>query len=170
MIQQSPLQRTDLRLRQATPIFVTTILAILSVIPLGIPGYPTVVPSYAAMAVFYWAVFRPDLQPTTALFLIGVLHDVLAATPLGFTALGLLVVHALAISQRKAFLGKPFALAWLGFIVIQAIVAVLSYLLINAVNVRILSPEPAVFQYLLTVLLFPLVAWIFVRIHRYVVR
>jgi len=163
-------QRFELFLREATPMAVTAVLAVLSVVPLGIPGYPTVVPGFTAMAAFYWAVFRPDLQPTTALFLIGLLQDVLAATPMGFTPLGLLLVHALALSQRRAFIGKPFVLAWVGFMAIQGIVSVLSYILVCAMSLRLLWPEPAIFQYLLTVMLFPLVAWIFVRIHRYVVR
>ena len=46
----------------------------------------------------------------------------------------------------------------------------MSYLLICVMNVRLIDPEPAMFQYLLTVLMFPLIAWIFVRIHRYIVR
>ncbi len=166
----SATQRLDQWLRDATPMMAMVVFAILSVIPVGITGYQTIVPSYTAIAAFYWAVFRPDLQPPSALFLIGVLQDVLAATPLGLTALTLLIVHALAISQRRAFLGKPFVLAWMGFVAIHGVAALMSYLLICVMNVRLIDPEPAMFQYLLTVLMFPLIAWIFVRIHRYIVR
>ena len=163
-------QRVDLWLRHATPIALTVLLAILSVVPIGVPGYATVVPAYTAMAAFYWAVFRPDLQPPFALFLVGVLQDILAATPLGMTALSLMVVHGLALSQRRAFLGKPFALAWLGFLLIHGLSALLIWLLASMLVLQPIGPEPAVFQYLVTVTLFPLVAWIFVRMHRYVVR
>lgn len=163
-------QRLDQWLRDATPMMAMALFAILSVIPLGIPGYQTIVPSYTAIAAFYWAVFRPDLQPPSALFLIGVLQDVLAATPLGLTALILLVVHALAISQRKVFLGKPFVLSWVGFVAIHGLASAMAYFLVCMLEFQIVDPKPAGFQYLLTVMLFPLVAWIFVRIHRYIVR
>src|SRR3546814_2231338 len=56
-------QRVDLWFRQATPIALTVLLAVLSAVPIGVPGYSAVVPGYTAMAAFYWAVFRPDLQP-----------------------------------------------------------------------------------------------------------
>jgi len=163
-------QRADLWLRQATPIALTVLLAILSAVPIGIPGYTAVVPAYTAMAAFYWAVFRPDLQPPFALFLVGVLQDILAATPIGMTALSLMVVHGLAVSQRRAFLGKPFVLAWFGFVLIHALATFLVWALASMLALRLLGPEPAVFQYLVTVTLFPIVAWVFVRIHRHVVR
>ena len=163
-------QRVDLWLRHATPIALTVLLAVLSVVPIGVPGYATVVPAYTAMAAFYWAVFRPDLQPPFALFLVGVLQDVLAATPLGITALSLMVVHGLALSQRRAFLGKPFVLAWLGFVLIHALAAFVVWLLSSILVLQLVVPEPAIFQYLVTVTLFPIVAWVFVRVHSYVVR
>lgn len=166
----SALQRTELWLRQATPIMLTLVLAVLSVVPIGVPGHWAVVPAYTAMAAFYWAVFRPDLQPAPALFLIGVLQDILAGTPTGLTALTLLLVHALALSQRRAFLSKPFALAWFGFALIQAPAVALAWLLASGLALRPIGVEPVLFQYLVTITLFPIVAWLFVRVHRYIVR
>src|SRR3546814_10074125 len=122
-------QRVDLWFRQATPIALTVLLAVLSAVPIGVPGYSAVVPGYTAMAAFYWAVFRPDLRPPFALFLVGILQDILVATPLGMTALSLMIVHGLAVSQRRAFLGKPFVLAWLGFVVIYSLAAFAVWLL-----------------------------------------
>lgn len=163
-------QRVDVWLRHSTPIAFAVLLAILSTVPVGVPGYAAVVPAYTAMSAFYWAVFRPDLQPPFALFLVGVLQDVLVATPLGMTALTLMVVHGLAVSQRRAFLAKPFVLAWFGFVLIHALAAFVVWLLASILALRPVGPEPAVFQYLVTVTLFPVVAWIFVRLHRHVVR
>ena len=166
----SAAQRVDLWLRQGTPVALTVLLAVLSAVPIGVPGYSAVVPGYTAMAAFYWAVFRPDLQPPFALFLVGILQDILVATPLGMTALSLMIVHGLAVSQRRAFLGKPFVLAWLGFVVIHALAAFAVWLLASVLALQPIGPEPAIFQYLVTVTLFPVVAWMFVRVHRHVVR
>jgi rod shape-determining protein MreD len=170
MMRPTATQRLDLWLRQATPMALTAVLAVLSVVTVGIPGYAAVVPGYTAMATFYWAVFRPDLQPASALFLIGVLQDILTGTPLGLTAVSLLLLHALALSQRRALVTKPFLLTWLGFVVIQLPIAVLAWGMMSALQFRVIGPEPAFFQYLVTVLGFPVVAWVFVRVHRYVVR
>lgn len=163
-------QRLDLWVRQSTPMALTTVLAVLSVVTVGLPGYAAVVPGYTAMATFYWAIFRPDLQPPIALFLIGLLQDTLTGTPFGLTAVSLLVLHALALSQRKALVTKPFLLTWVGFIVIQFPVACFAWLMVSALEFQLVGPEPAVFQYLVTVLAFPLIAWVFVRVHRHVVR
>ncbi|MFX4221060.1 MAG: rod shape-determining protein MreD [Thalassobaculum sp.] len=170
MMRPTATQRLDLWIRQSTPMALTAILAVLSVITVGIPGYAAVVPGYTAMATFYWAVFRPDLQPASALFLIGVLQDILTGTPLGLTAVSLLLLHALALSQRRALVTKPFLLTWLGFVVIQLPISIFAWLLMSAQQFRLIGPEPVLFQYLVTVLGFPVVAWIFVRVHRYVVR
>jgi rod shape-determining protein MreD len=170
MMRPTATQRLDQWIRQSTPMALTAILAVLSVITVGIPGYAAVVPGYTAMATFYWAVFRPDLQPASALFLIGVLQDILTGTPLGLTAVSLLLLHALALSQRRALVTKPFLLTWLGFVVIQLPISIFAWLLMSAQQFRLIGPEPVLFQYLVTVLGFPVVAWIFVRVHRYVVR
>lgn len=170
MMRPTATQRLDLWLRQSTPMALTAVLAVLSVVTVGIPGYAAVVPGYTAMATFYWAVFRPDLQPASALFMIGVLQDILTGTPLGLTAVSLLLLHALALSQRSVLVTKPFLLTWLGFVVIQLPVAILAWGMMSALQFRLIGPEPAVFQYLVTVLGFPVVAWVFVRVHRYVVR
>lgn len=170
MMRPTATQRLDLWIRQSAPMVLTAILAVLSVITIGIPGYAAVVPGYTAMATFYWAVFRPDLQPSSALFLIGILQDILTGTPLGLTAVSLLLLHALALSQRRALVTKPFLLTWLGFVVIQLPISIFAWLMMSVLQFRLIGPEPVLFQYLVTVLGFPVVAWVFVRIHRYVVR
>src|SRR3546814_13804524 len=93
-------QRVYLWLRQATPVALTLLLAVLSAVPIGVPGYSAEVPGYTAMAAFYWAVFRPDLQPPFALFLVGILQDILVATPLGMTALSLLTIGRASCRER----------------------------------------------------------------------
>ena len=82
----------------------------------------------------------------------------------------LLAVWGGALSQRQAFLGKPFFIAWLGFVVIAGIAQAALWLILSLYTVSIVAPLPVLGQYLITVTAFPLVAWVFVRIHRYLVR
>src|SRR5690606_7855598 len=44
----SAAQRVDLWLRQGTPVALTVLLAVLSAVPIGVPGYSAVVPGYTA--------------------------------------------------------------------------------------------------------------------------
>ncbi|MBT5267182.1 MAG: rod shape-determining protein MreD [Rhodospirillaceae bacterium] len=163
-------QRLDRLARDVTPALTITALAIFTAIPLGFPGLQQVTPAYTMMAVFYWAVYRPDLLSPITVFAIGLLQDVVLGQPLGLSALTLLAVLGVTVSQRQAFIAKPFVLAWLGFVVIAAGAFLLVWMLMMLTNLTIILPPAALYQYAVTVAVFPLVAWVFVRIHRNWVR
>ena len=82
-------QRLDLVARMFTPSLIAVALVIVSVLPLHIPSYSPVIPSLALMAVYYWVLHRPDLLPAIAVFLVGILHDILTGGPLGRTSTNL---------------------------------------------------------------------------------
>ena len=67
------------------------------------------------MAVYHWAIFRPRLLPAYAVFLAGLLQDILSGAPLGVNALVFLVAYGVVLSQKKFFTGKSFLILWLGF-------------------------------------------------------
>lgn len=76
------------------PFLMTLLFALISVVPLNLPGFAVVTPAFALMAVFHWTVYRPDLMPLGAIFLIGLLLDLLNGTPyVGLSALMLLLVR-----------------------------------------------------------------------------
>lgn len=160
-------QRLDVWARAVTPAMVTCLLAVFGTLPVGIPGLDLVVPIYTAMAVFYWAIYRPDLLPAPVAFAIGLWQDVMTGQPPGLYALVLVLVHGTALSQRRAFVGKPFFLAWLGFASIIATVGILVWLLSSVLATTLIDPQPGLFQYGMTIVAFPLVAWLLVRVHRY---
>lgn len=163
-------QRMDLWARHWMPTATTAALVILGAVPLGIPGYPQIAPAYTLMAVFYWSVYRPDLIPPPAIFCLGVAQDLLSGYPLGLTALVFLAVYGVTLTQRQTFLTKPFFIAWFGFVVIAFGAFLMSWMLMCLFNLTWIVPQPVLFQYALTVAAFPLLAWVFVRIHRYLVR
>ena len=90
-------------------------LVFAAALPWRLPAFAEVTPAFAVMAVFYWTIYRPERLPYVATFGIGVLQDLLAGTPLGMTALLLLVVQGVVASQRTFFRGKPFLVIWWGF-------------------------------------------------------
>jgi rod shape-determining protein MreD len=55
---------------------------------------------------------------------------------------------------------------WFGFALIAFGAAFVGWLAYSILNLRLLSPDPALMQALMTVVLFPPFGWMFMRIHR----
>ena len=160
----------DLLARQLTPSMLTQILVIIGVVHLRILEFSTVMPLLPLMAVYHWAVFRPRLLPAYAVFLIGILQDILTGAPVGVNALVFLLVYGAVLSQKRFFTGKSFLILWLGFSLIAAAASALNWLAISLLSATIVEIRTAVFQYLLTVGFFPAVAWVFMRWQRAFLR
>ncbi|UUX49489.1 rod shape-determining protein MreD [Nisaea acidiphila] len=163
-------QRMDLWARHLMPAATTLFLVLLSAVPLGIPGYAQVAPSLTLMSVFYWAVYRPDLMPPSLVFLVGLAEDLLNGYPFGLTAIVFLGVYGITGTQRPTFLSKPFFIVWGGFVVISFGAFLLGWMLMSVFTLSWIFPDTVLFRFGLTATLFPAAAWIFVRIHRYLVR
>jgi len=163
-------QRLDLWARSISPVGLSVILILLSVIPTHLPGYGSIVPQLALMGVFHWTVFRPDLLPVVAVFIIGILQDALSGAPLGLNTIVYLTVFGVVLGQRRFFLGKTFWVEWLGFSIIAAGAALQAWLLLSAYHVHLLTPQPVMFQYLMTIGFYPLLAWVMGRWQHTVLR
>ena len=146
-------------LRGSVPFAITVFLILLSVVPTGIDGFSVVTPSFVAISVFYWSIHRPYLMGAPLCFLLGVLFDFLTGTPVGLTSLLLLVVHGIALSQRRIFIGKSFALTWFGYVLVAFIAAILSWIIACLYSLAFLPLTPILLQFALSVLVFPLFAW-----------
>ncbi|NQV84907.1 MAG: rod shape-determining protein MreD [Rhodospirillales bacterium] len=162
--------RMDLLARQLTPSMLTLALVIIGVVPLRILEFSTVMPLLPLMAVYHWAVFRPRLLPAYAVFLIGILQDILTGAPVGMNAFIFLLVYGAVLLQKRFFTGRPFLILWLGFALIVACAAALNWLAVSLLSVTIVEIRTAVFQYLLTLGFFPAVAWVFMRWQRAFLR
>jgi|MDTC01.3.fsa_nt_gb rod shape-determining protein MreD len=162
--------RMDVLARQLTPSMLTLALVIINVVPLHIPGFSRVVPLLPLMAIYHWAVFRPRLLPAYAVFLIGLLQDILTGAPIGVNALVFLAVYGAVLSQKQFFIGKSFFILWLGFSLIAAGAAIFYWLAISILNLTLVEPKTAFFQYLMTLGCFPVIAWVFMRWQRAFLR
>jgi rod shape-determining protein MreD len=158
--------RVDTGLRTVVPVVLTLILTLLSTLRLGIPGLGPVMPLLPAIAVFYWAIYRPDLMPLTATFAIGLVHDSLTGAPLGMTSLVLLVLQGLSGSQRKFFHAKGPFVSWFGFTLLAATAAICAWVVASAYYLIPMDPLPVAVQFAFTVAAYPLVAWPFGVIQR----
>jgi len=162
--------RMDLLARQLTPAILALALVILNVVPLHIPGFSRVAPLLPLMAVYHWAIFRPRLLPAYAVFLIGLLQDILTGAPIGVNAFVFLVAYGAVLSQKRFFIGKSFFILWLGFALIAAGAAVINWLAVSILSAALVEPRTVLFQYLMTLGFFPAVAWFFLRWQRTFLR
>jgi len=161
-----PVEPVDGIGQKLVPAAFTLVLAILSVIPLGIPGYAQVTPNFVLMSIYYWTIYRPDHLPYLVVFLIGLLVDLLTFGPAGVTPFALLIVRATVLSQRKFFVGKNFPILWWGFAIVTAAVTLLIWCVGSLYSGRLLDPRSFAFQAVLTAALYPVPAWVFSHVRR----
>lgn len=164
------LQRLDRLARNLWPFVLSLLLVLVSVLPTQIPEFGRISPNLAIMATFYWAIYRPDLFPAPAAFVLGMWLDLLTGTPLGINALVLLLVHWAVTAQRRFFQGKSFGVVWWAFALITVGAAALFWGLTTAYHLTLLDPAPIVFQTLVTIALYPFLTWLFARTQHAMVR
>lgn len=153
--------RIDLLARQLTPSFLTLILVIISVVPMRILEFTSITPLLPLISIYHWTIFRPNLLPIYAVFLIGVLQDILTGSPVGVNALVFLLVYGAVLAQNVFFIGKSFFVLWIGFALIAAGASTLSWLVISILNFTIIDAQIVIVQYFLTLGFYPAAAWAF---------
>jgi len=156
-------QRLDRLARLLAPFILSAVLVMLSALPFYVPGYGQIAVDVGLMTVFYWAIYRPDLFPGIAAFLLGLWQDILVGAPIGLHALLLLLANWAIVSQRTFFQGKSFAVIWWCFSLVAIVVGVMAWIIVCALNTTMLNPMPGMFQSLLTIGAFPFMVWLLAR-------
>ncbi len=162
--------RLDGTARDLAPFGLTVLLIIFGMVPLGIPNFAPVMPALGVIAVFYWLVYRPNLMPAWAVFLVGLIQDLLGGGALGVGVFVLLVVYAALMGQRRYLAQASFVLVWLAFLPVAAGAFVLTWLFNSLIADVLLAPGPAAYQYLSTVAFYPIIAWLFTQAQRAFLR
>lgn len=159
-------QRLDFIARNLTPVLVSIGLVVVSVVPLRLPQVTFIVPALTLMAVYYWGLHRADLLPAPAVFFLGILQDILSGGPLGVNAVIYLVIYGICVSQRRFFYGKSFLVVWWGFMVVAIGALILEWIMSAIIAETIIVPRPAYYKYLMTIAIYPAVAWLFAQMQR----
>ncbi len=144
--------------RSGIPFFVSLLLVLAAILPYGLPKSSLAAPVLALISVYYWSVFRPELMPAGAAFLLGLMVDVLSGGPPGLNALVLILVHWAASGQRRALAGKSFAVGWLGYLLIAAGAAVVSWLFASLFHATAIESVPLIVSHAIGTTAYPLVA------------
>jgi rod shape-determining protein MreD len=161
------LRRLDDVARAALPALVTAFLMIIAAGPTGVPA---LVPAVALPSVVFWSMARPGAMSPPAVFLLGLLQDLLTLAPLGSGIVTLLAAHGLAATWRRSLSRVGFLLGWLAFSGFAAGAAGLGLLLTAVLNWTLPSAAPALQQALLTAGIYPAFALVLSRLHLLMLR
>ena len=158
--------RLDAACRQCFPAASTAALLLLLAGPLDLPGQASLLSAVALGCVFFWSLRRPLSLPPPAVFLLGLLSDLLGLTPPGVSVLILLAAHGVAARWRQALEPRRFAAAWLAFVPVAGGAAILQWAAISLLSVRLMPGGAVLLQWGLTTGLYPALAALLSRAHR----
>jgi len=169
-MKRSVWSRVDLFARQLTPFALTVFLVLLPALPWRLPEFGAVAPLLPLIAVYHWSIYRPDLMPVGAAFLVGVLQDALTGVPIGVNALVFVAIRAGVETQLRFFIGKPFGIVWVAFGLVLAAALLTTWALVAAYYGRLVVVDPVAHQFVVTLGAFPLISWLLLRWQRAFLR
>lgn len=157
-------RQIDLGLRKALPFLTMVVAMLVDLLPL--PGTsPDTAAPFVTLGVFYfWSIQRPDLLPPLAVFLLGLGFDLTAGLPIGMSPLVLLATRGLMLVRERSVLAKSFGMAWFGFLLTAFVAAALRWLVASSWWAHAFAFQPLFAEAVLTVLLYPLLAWLLGRL------
>ena len=94
------------------------------------------------------------------------MYDLLSGVPLGLYILVFLSVYGIVVSQRRFIIGKSFLVYWLGYGIIASGAALESWFVASVWYASLLNLQSIFFQYLISFGIFPIVAWISLRLQQ----
>jgi rod shape-determining protein MreD len=159
-------QRVDSPVARLLPIATTVLATVISIQPAHIPGYAALTPAFTLMAVYHWTIYRPDLLPPFALFLVGITQDLLTGVPPGVTALVLLLARGVVLRHRRHFVNRPFPFVWAGFTMLTGGAMMFLWTLHCLLDAVLVDLRGTVFRAVLTISMFPIASFLLGRSQR----
>lgn len=157
-------------IRSIVPVVATALFVLVVLLPVRLPGLADVTPALPLIGVFFWALNRPEGVPPLlaqlTVFLLGLFEDLMSGGMIGVNALTLLLVFVGVASQGRFFHGKSFVVTWWGFMLVAGLAAIGNWAVVSGLYGVLLDPLPVLFQYVLTVFLYPAVSWILFQLQR----
>ena len=80
-----------------SPLFITLILSIVSILPIMPSGTEEIAPLLGVISLSFWVVNRPDIMGWLSVIIIGIFNDVLYGSLLGIACLSAIIVRLMLI-------------------------------------------------------------------------
>lgn len=139
-------------------LLVLIVLLLLSALPFNVGYAVDIRPSFVLLAIYYWAVTRPETLNLPAVFFLGLFYDLFAGYPLGVQALTLVLVHWGVSTQRRFLVAQPFRTLWWVAGAIVFLTGLLQWLIFSAFYAAFVPLLPVFAAAAMTAAVFPLAA------------
>jgi rod shape-determining protein MreD len=159
-------QKLDQGARILVPASSAFMFALLGAGAWPLPYFGAVAPPLALIAVYYWAIHRPDLFGPGTAFLVGLLNDALHFLPPGLSALLFVGAHQFVFSHRRFFAGHSFYMMWSGFALTAVAAGFGEWVLLAVLHEQWIPLLPVFLEAVLAIVLFPLPCWLLIRLQR----
>lgn len=157
-------EKLRLFLLRGIPLLSSLLLIFISFVPINSVQFGYFRPVIGLICVYYWTLKRGDLFSFASAFVIGFLTDVYSSSPLGINILLLLLVVAAAHWLAHYFQSSSFGVGWFIFGLVGLCAFILKWVMLMIYAGRILPLWEAFFGYLSTVMFYPLIALINIKI------
>lgn len=148
------------------PASFTVLMLLLGNVLSRIPGAGQVMPLFNIINIYYWCVFYPGSLPYIFLFIIGILQDTLAGTPLGFSSF-INIIFAWGLISRFNTMGNiSFSSLWLRFIILSFALIMLGWIIMSIYYSRLLSVIPMFLQWGASCLAYPAIHFMLARFYQ----
>jgi cell shape-determining protein MreD len=140
---------------------------LLTLAPLRAPYLSDALPLLPALVVFQFSLATPERLPGPLLLAMGILLDLLLGgpgAPIGISALGFVLIRAAVLANRRYLVGVPFLFQWFGFCLLALGYVFLVWIFTAIWTWTAIDATPAMVQYVVVVVLYPLIAPLLVRI------
>lgn len=148
------------------PFTLAFIFMMLSFVPAGVGTGGTIAPLFSLTVVYFFAIHRPEFFPPWAVFVAGMLQDIMSGGPLGLVTVVLLAAYGVARSQRLFLIGRGFSTLWTGFIAICGLGAFISWFGASIHYGYPVSPGPLLLQAGITAIAYPPASFVLTRVNR----
>lgn len=153
------------RLLELFPVFISFLMMQLFAFNDGTMFHYSFLPAISAICVFYWAFNYPEVVGTLSVFIIGLISDIIFLNPIGTESFSLLMAYLLTIGQREIIIKYGFLLLWISFSIFLLIFMFFKMLLLAIFANTLIFDFTILTQFLLTVLLYPLIHKVFGFLH-----
>ncbi|MEP0708538.1 MAG: rod shape-determining protein MreD [Parvibaculum sp.] len=166
----TPASRAGRIVMTIMPFVIGLVCVLFSFVPIGrIFGSP-LTPAFPLMAVYYWAIVRPEMFPPLAVFTVGLLFDLLSGGEIGLWAFAYVVTYAVVVTQRMLVVNAPFSAFWIGFAFAAGFAGALAWVVVSIIHGVFVPPVSVMKHMAVTVAVFPIFAMLFGRIEARVLQ
>lgn len=150
----------------ALPILTVLFSILLGVFPYKIDNFSLLIPLFTPITIYFWTIYQPQHLSFIAVFLLGLLKDILEHNTLGVSSSSLLIFQAMVESQRKYIMARSFIVIWAGFIfflsIILLIPEIFSYF---GIDTAMHKYTIILAQYLITILVYVPAHWLLNKVN-----